>query len=82
MEPIQAVLGIISVISFGLAVFSFGRTQIHKADEKANVEVMRERLNVLHQKLSSLYHACDAILQIRKTRQDVQATSAVVPGGH
>ena len=71
MSAIEILLAIISIISFGLAIFSFLRNEIHKANEKAKVEVMRERLNVLYRGLSSLYHSADSIVQIPKTRENV-----------
>lgn len=66
MSPLEIILAIISVVSFGLAVFSFVRTEIKKATERAKVEVMREKLGNLHHGLGGLFHAVDAIVQVSK----------------
>ncbi|HUU19222.1 MAG TPA: hypothetical protein VMW72_18870 [Sedimentisphaerales bacterium] len=71
MNTTEALLAIVSVISFGLAVLSFVRTEIKKANERANIEIMRERLNALHQGIESLFFSIDAIIQIPKHRDDV-----------
>lgn len=71
MNTLEIGLAIVSLGSFGLAVFSFVRMEIKKANEKANIEIMRERLKSLYQGLASLFHSADAIVQIPKAREGV-----------
>lgn len=66
MNPLEIILAIISVISFALAVFSFVRTEIKKANERVKVEVMREKLSNLQSTLASLFYAADGIVQTSK----------------
>jgi len=66
MSTLETMLAIISVVSFGLAVFSFVRTEIKKANERAKVEVMREKLNNLQGGLASLFYAADGMVQTSK----------------
>ncbi len=73
MNTLDFVLAIISIISFLLAIFSIARTEIKKAAEKANIEVMKERIESLYQGLVSVYHTTDAIVQIPKSQEtDIQ----------
>ena len=69
METLDALLIAVSILSFLLALFVFVRTEIRKAAEKANVEVMREKIESLYQGLVSVYHTNDAIIQIPKSQQ-------------
>lgn len=66
MDVLDIALSIISVVSFGLAVFSFVRTEIKKANERAKVEVMREKLSNMQSALVSLFYAADGIVQTSK----------------
>lgn len=71
MGNIDAVLAIVSVFFFGLTVFSFIRKEIIKVNEKANIRVLQDRLEILQQGLGSLFHSADDIVQIPKERDDV-----------
>jgi hypothetical protein len=68
MNTLDFVLSIISIFSFLLAVFSIVRTEIKKAAEKTNIEVMKERIDSLYHGLVSVYHTTDAIVQIPKSQ--------------
>jgi uncharacterized protein HemX len=69
MTTIEIVLAIISIISFGLAVYSFVKNEIKKANERANVETLKERLKTLSQNLELLFQAANAIIQVPKNRE-------------
>lgn len=69
MSPLNIVLAVISVISFVLAVFSFVRTEIKKANEQAKIEIMREKLKNLYHALVAVLDSSNAIVQIPKARQ-------------
>jgi hypothetical protein len=68
----EAILAAISLVSFGLTVYSFVSTRIKRANEKANVEIMRERFNALYSGLTGLFHAADMIVQLPKARREIQ----------
>ena len=72
MTTMNIVLAIISVLSFGLAIYSFVRTEIRKAHERANVETLKERLRALSQGLELLFQAANAIVQIPKGSREVK----------
>ena len=71
MDALNIVLALISVISFGLAVYSFVQTEINKANERANIEVLNEHMKHLHGGLESLFYAIDALIQIPKRRESM-----------
>lgn len=74
MENVDTILAVVSILSFLLAVFAFVRNEIKKAAEKANVEVMREKIESLYQGLVSVYYSTDAIIQVPKTQRIDVAT--------
>jgi hypothetical protein len=59
----------VSILSFLLALIVFVQSQIKKAVEKTNMEVMREKIENLYQGLVSIYYANDAIVQMPKSQQ-------------
>lgn len=69
MTTTEYILASISVISFGLAVFSFVRTEIGKAREASNIAVIREKLKGLSVGLIAAIHSVDAIVQVPKGRE-------------
>ena len=69
MTVIEILLSIITVISFGLALFSFVKNYITKTKEQAKVEVLKERLKHLNSGLESLFQAANAMVQIPKNRE-------------
>ncbi len=78
MNTLDFVLAIISITSFLLAIFPILRTQIKKAAEKANIEVLKERIESLYNGLVSIYHTTDAIVQIPKSHEvNIQAAIIV-----
>lgn len=84
MNLLEVVLAITSLLSFGLAIFSFVRTEILKTKEKANVALMQEKLRSFYRGLQSLIHSTDAIVQIPKGRnvevQELQNLARVTRG--
>jgi hypothetical protein len=69
MSTLDIILALISVISFGLAIFSFVRNELKKAHEQTNVETMKERLRALSQGLETIFQATNALVQIPKGRE-------------
>jgi hypothetical protein len=71
MTGLDVFFGVISVLSLGFAVLSYVQSEIRKANERANVEMMRERLKNLYQGLISIFHSADAAVQLPKTRENM-----------
>jgi hypothetical protein len=71
MNTLEYLLASVSICSFGLAVWSFVRTEVKKAKEQANIEIMREKLKSVHQSLASVFNTADAIIQIPKKSEKV-----------
>jgi len=67
MNTLEIVLAILTITSFGFTAFSFARTERKKANERANVEIMRQQFKDLHQGLQSIFYSIDAIVQTPKT---------------
>ena len=66
MNTLETVLAILTVISFGLTLFSFTRNYISKTKEQAKVEVFKERLKHLNSGLESLFQSANAMVQLPK----------------
>ncbi|MFX0140275.1 MAG: hypothetical protein ACFFDN_41930 [Candidatus Hodarchaeota archaeon] len=66
MSTLDFILVLFSFISFGLAIFSFINTEIKKVKERANFELISQKLKALHEGLEALFHSADAIVQVAK----------------
>lgn len=72
MSSSEIILGIISIISFLIGLYSFIQSEIRKTREKANVAILKEKLTSVYNGISSLYHTADAIVQIPKMEKEVR----------
>lgn len=62
----NAALAIITVISFIITITTFVRTEIKKANERANIQILKERNAALQKSLARLFTTADAIVQLGK----------------
>jgi len=84
MSTLNIILSIISVISFIIGVWSFINSLLIKSREKSNVEVLKSKLEDLHQGIHSVLLATNAIVQIPKSRtvtiEEIQDHARVIRG--
>ena len=84
MTTMELILIIVNFLSLGLAIYTIVRTRIRKAQERANIEVIREKLTGLHQELAALFHSVDGIVQIPKARdvgvEELQDIARIIRG--
>ena len=69
MGTLEVVLAIISICSFGIALFQFIRSEKKEANERANIEILRAKLNFIYKGLSLTFHTADTIVQKGKSSE-------------
>lgn len=72
MTIMEIILAAATLLSFALAVYSILSTEIKKANERANIEILRERLKGLYQGLKGIHYTADAIVQVPKERSNIE----------
>lgn len=66
MYTINVILAVITIISFIITITTFVKTEIKKANERANIQILKERNAALQKSLARLFTTADAIVQLGK----------------
>lgn len=69
MTTMEITLAIIGTVSSIFGIVSYIRSEIIKSNQKASVEILKEKLSGLNNGLINMFNAADAIVQIPKSRE-------------